>query len=91
MDSFTRTPFLKGLVQVQVRPLPERAQRDLKDDLLHRTVQEVEKEQLLEALRRTGGNRTEAAALLSIHRTTLYFRLKKYRILLKDIGVRRKS
>jgi two-component system response regulator HydG len=54
-------------------------------------VQEVEKENFLEALRRTGGNRTEAAALLSIHRTTLYFRLKKYRILLKDIGVRRKS
>ena len=80
-----------GLVQVQARPLSERADRDLKDDLSHRAVQEVEKEQLLEALRRSGGNRTEAAALLSIHRTTLYFRLKKHGILLKHIGVRRKS
>jgi transcriptional regulator with PAS, ATPase and Fis domain len=81
----------EGLVQVQARPPSERTERDLKEDLLHRAVQEVEKEQLLEALRRTGGNRTEAAALLSIHRTTLYFRLRKHGILLKDIGVRSKS
>lgn len=81
----------EGLHQAQARPLSKRAERDLKDDLLHRAVQEVEKEQFLEALRRTGGNRTEAAALLNIHRTTLYFRLNKYGIPLKDIGGRRKS
>ena len=81
----------EGLHQAQARPLSKRAERDLKDDLLHRAVQEVEKEQLLEALRRTGGNRTEAAALLNIHRATLYFRLKKYGIDFAEVGIRRKT
>jgi len=49
----------------------------------------AEKEQLFEALRRSGGNRTKAAALLNIHRATLYFRLKRYGISLADIGIRR--
>jgi transcriptional regulator with PAS, ATPase and Fis domain len=54
-------------------------------------VDQAGKEQLLEALRRTGGNRTEAAALLNIHRATLYFRLKKYGIKPADIGAGRKD
>lgn len=61
------------------------------EDPLRLAVKNAQKEQLLEALRRTGGNRTEAAALLNIHRATLYFRLKKYGIEVSQIGVRRKT
>ncbi len=61
------------------------------DDSLPLAAFNAEKEQLFEALRRTGGNRTEAAALLNIHRTTLYFRLKKHGIDLAEVGIRRKT
>ena len=61
------------------------------EDPLPLAVFNAEKEQLMEALRRSGGNRTKAAALLNIHRATLYFRLKRYGISLADIGIRRKA
>jgi transcriptional regulator with PAS, ATPase and Fis domain len=80
----------ESLVNVQASSAPEHRERHRKDDLLAFAAGNAEKEQLLEALRRTGGRRTEAAALLNIHRTTLYFRLKKHGINLADIGVRRK-
>ena len=55
------------------------------DEPLHLAVSNAEREQLIEALRRTGGNRTEAAALLNIHRTTLYYRLKKFGVRRSDV------
>jgi transcriptional regulator with PAS, ATPase and Fis domain len=79
----------EGIVRMQTKSISVR--REQHDDLPPLTVYNTEKEQLLESLRRTGGNRTEAAALLNIHRTTLYFRLKKYGIDFADIGIRRKS
>lgn len=57
-------------------------------DPLQLAVVNAEREQLLEALRRTGGNRTRAAELLNIHRATLYFRLRKYGIGPEEAGVR---
>ena len=42
------------------------------------SVEEAERLAIREALRRTGGNRTEAAALLGISRRTLFYRLKQY-------------
>jgi len=52
------------------------------DDMdLHRQ----EKELILSALRKTGGNKAEAARLLNIHRRTIYNRIRKYSIgFLKD-------
>ncbi|HAK97402.1 MAG TPA: sigma-54-dependent Fis family transcriptional regulator [Planctomycetes bacterium] len=41
-------------------------------------VEEAERRAIREALRQTGGNRTEAAALLGISRRTLFYRLKQY-------------
>src|SRR5699024_5277517 len=40
-----------------------------------------EKEVILSLLARTGGNKSEAAELMGIHRTTLYKKLKKFNIL----------
>ncbi len=42
--------------------------------------EQMEKESIIKALTRTGGNKTKAAELLGIHRTTLYQKLKKHDI-----------
>ncbi|WP_156520796.1 sigma-54-dependent Fis family transcriptional regulator [Oceanobacillus sp. Castelsardo] len=50
---------------------------------LHKVKQEEnlkEKELILRMLQETGGNKTKAAEKLGIHRTTLYQKLKKYRL-----------
>ena len=41
---------------------------------------EVEKEKIMDVLKQTGGNRTEAAQLLGWGRTTLWRKLKKYKL-----------
>lgn len=43
-------------------------------------AEQVEKESIIKALTRAGGNKTKAAELLGIHRTTLYQKLKKHDI-----------
>lgn len=75
----------ESMVAVQARSTPDQPARLPQQDLLPLAVSIAEKEQLIEALRRTGGNRTKAAALLKIHRATLYFRLKKYGMKPADI------
>lgn len=47
---------------------------------LPQAVREVERRLLETALRRCGGNRTEAARLLGIHRNTLQNKLQRHRI-----------
>ncbi len=41
---------------------------------------EIERRRLLEALERSGGNRSEAARLLGVHRSTLYAMLRRHRL-----------
>ena len=45
-----------------------------------KTLKEIEREAIIEALRLTGGNRRAAARMLGIGKTTLYEKIKKYRI-----------
>jgi transcriptional regulator with PAS, ATPase and Fis domain len=44
------------------------------------TLQDVEKQTLMDALRRANGNKKRAAELLGIHRPTLYAKLKRFGI-----------
>ncbi|MBW1749366.1 MAG: helix-turn-helix domain-containing protein, partial [Deltaproteobacteria bacterium] len=41
---------------------------------------EVEKEMIMDALRKTGGNRSKAAEILGWGRTTLWRKLNKYKL-----------
>ena len=43
-----------------------------------KTLKELEKEAIQEALRFTGGNKQEASVLLGIGKTTLYEKIKAY-------------
>ena len=42
------------------------------------TLEEVEKQALMEALRRAHGNKKRAAEILGIHRPTLYAKLRRF-------------
>ncbi len=46
-------------------------------------IKELEKEHILKTLQKTGGNKTEAAKLLGLKRTTLIERMKKYGLMAK--------
>jgi DNA-binding NtrC family response regulator len=50
----------------------------------HLTLEALEKLAITQALRLTGGNKSEAAERLGIHRTTLYDKLRRYHLLDPD-------
>jgi DNA-binding NtrC family response regulator len=77
--------FVRGAV-IAPDDLPERVRTSgIASALIARsveqnmTVREVEREYILEVLRRTGGNKSRAAELLGLDRKTLYRRLDEYR------------
>lgn len=59
----------------------------MKGSLLKDVVAKAEKTAIMDALKVTGFNKVKAAALLGIHRTLLYKKMKKYRIALLDGSV----
>ncbi len=69
----------RGRARLSVVPAPAAAPEAADGDSLHlRTALDgVEKKLITEALGRTGGNRTEAAALLGLNRSTLVEKLRK--------------
>lgn len=68
----------ESLLRESSIPREQRGSPVVSPTALGYTVGIAEKERILDALRATGGNRTEAAAALKIHRTTLYYKLRKY-------------
>ena len=46
----------------------------------HLTLEEMEKLAIVQSLRLTGGNKSEAAERLGIHRTSLYDKMRRYGI-----------
>ncbi|MGE5398121.1 MAG: sigma-54 interaction domain-containing protein [Chitinophagales bacterium] len=53
----------------------------IKEHSLRSFIDNMEKEEILRALRATKWNRNQAAKLLDIHRTSLYAKMKKYHLL----------
>ncbi|SDM18828.1 sigma 54-interacting transcriptional regulator [Halarsenatibacter silvermanii] len=54
---------------------------DINDDLdLNQNIEELEKKSIKKALEITGNNKSKAAEILGIHRTSLYNKLKKYNL-----------
>jgi two-component system nitrogen regulation response regulator GlnG len=54
----------------------------LKDRIREKKI-EVERSVLIQALRKTGGNKAEAARLLQINYSTIHLKIKRYGIRLK--------
>jgi two-component system response regulator HydG len=70
----------------QQRREPEGRFDHLQTQLLtNHSVDNTEKRALIEALRKTNGNQTQAARLLGINRVTVWNRMKKYGIDLKKV------
>jgi len=66
-----------------IRKRPEKPEDLIINSLeigLHKTLEKIEKDCILNALAKTNGNRTEAAKLLKIHRRLLYTKIKDYKI-----------
>ncbi len=63
---------------IKTETAPESVSADSRD-----AVGPEEKAQLIEALRKAGGNQSRAAAILGVHRMTVFNRMRKYGITLK--------
>jgi transcriptional regulator of acetoin/glycerol metabolism len=77
---------------VEIHHLPSQLQSTLKTETVphnaaadaNGTAGSEEKAQLIEALRKAGGNQSRAAAILGVHRMTVFNRMRKYGIALKN-------
>jgi len=79
----------RGLVlgqgdRLQSQDLPPQVHRRADDEHplvpAHLSLEEMEKLAIAQALRLTGGNKSEAAERLGIHRTSLYDKMRRYGI-----------
>jgi two-component system, NtrC family, response regulator HydG len=79
-----------GLVEIQHLPSQLQAARKTETEPHNATadagsaVGPEEKTQLIEALRKAGGNQSRAAGILGVHRMTVFNRMRKYGITLKN-------
>src|SRR3989454_2913698 len=70
--------------QLRAQDLPPQVHRTGDDERplipAHLTLEEIEKLAIAQALRLTGGNKSEAAERLGIHRTSIYDKMRRYGI-----------
>jgi len=70
--------------QLRAQDLPPQVHRGGDDERplipAHLTLEEIEKLAIAQALRLTGGNKSEAAERLGIHRTSIYDKMRRYGI-----------
>ena len=70
--------------RLRVQDLPTQVHRRADDQHplvpAHLTLEEMEKLAIVQALRLTGGNKSEAAERLGIHRTSIYDKMRRYGI-----------
>jgi two-component system response regulator HydG len=83
-NAIERAVVLAQVEQLRPQELPPQV-HDRNDDRrplvpAHLTLEEIEKLAIAQALRLTGGNKSEAAERLGIHRTSLYDKIRRYGI-----------
>jgi two-component system response regulator HydG len=70
--------------QLRLQDLPPQVHRRADDQHplipAHLSLEEIEKLAIVQTLRLTGGNKSEAAERLGIHRTSLYDKMRRYGI-----------
>lgn len=54
-------------------------------EIVKRSVNDIERKVIIEALIQTGGNKSKAAKMLSIDYKTMYYKVKEYGITVKDL------
>jgi DNA-binding NtrC family response regulator len=74
--------------EVQPADLPEALRAGPADDSFaipaHRTLAEIERMAILQTLERTNWNKQEAAQILGLYRPTLYNKMRRHGIVLRD-------
>jgi two-component system response regulator HydG len=68
---------------VELHDLPSNVRQAVTDAKIHGapgTLQEMERQRIVDALLETGGNKKQAARRLGIHRSTLYAKMRRYGI-----------
>jgi len=83
-NAIERAAVLGKGEQLRARDLPPQVHRGGDDERplipAHLTLEEIEKLAIAQALRLTGGNKSEAAERLGIHRTSIYDKMRRYGI-----------
>src|SRR5438105_6591915 len=83
-NAFERAVVLGKGEQLRAQDLPPQLHRTGDDERplipAHLTLEEIEKLAIAQALRLTGGNKSEAAERLGIHRTSIYDKMRRYGI-----------
>ena len=84
-NSFISTRYLPIQLNKNFSSIPEASRDPFSDQNL--SLQEMEKKLLVDALKKTKGNKTRAAKLLSITRDTLRYKIKKLNIKSEDFTI----
>jgi DNA-binding NtrC family response regulator len=88
VNTIEQTVIMSDKDMIDVSDLPKVMRKDSTDDRINLSLieqaksvgEEAEKQLILETLEEVDGNKSQAAIKLGIHRTTLYQRLRKYKI-----------
>jgi transcriptional regulator with PAS, ATPase and Fis domain len=88
VNTIEQTVIMSDKDMIDVSDLPRVMRKESTDDRINLSLieqaksvgEEAEKQLILETLEEVDGNKSQAAIKLGIHRTTLYQRLRKYKI-----------
>ena len=75
----------RSIIETETRHERAFASEEKRGELSLSEMKQAEKDVLIDALRKASGNKSKAAQLLSIDRSTLYRRMKRFNISIKDL------
>jgi DNA-binding NtrC family response regulator len=87
-NAMERAVLVTRSAEIQPADLPESLRAAPADDTFaippHRTLAEIERMAILQTLERTNWNKQEAAQILGLYRPTLYNKMRRHGIVLRD-------